>query len=329
MNRDNAMKAIIFPTYGSPDVLQLEEVEKPIPKENEVLIRIHAAAVNPLDWHRMEADPWFVRLSEGFLTPKDPRLGADIAGVIEDVGSEVTEFKPGDAVFGCSKGAFAEYTCFPENLVALKPDQISFEEAASIPIVGYTALQGLRDYGEIQSGQNVLINGASGGVGTAAVQIAKSYGCVVTGVCSAYNLELVESIGADHTIDYKTTDFTRTGDRYDLIYDTIGNRSPFDLKRALKPGGICSVAGFTTLSRLMQIAVVGGLLSKTGNKKIGLMGTARPNKKDLNILKDYLESGKLKAVIDRKYPLAKTTEAIGYLEEGHARGKVIITIQQS
>lgn len=326
--RDNTMKAIIFPKYGSPEVLQLKEIEKPIPKKNEVLIKVHAAAANPLDWHRLEADPWLVRFSDGFFTPKDPRLGADMAGVIEEVGSEVTEFKPGDAVFGCSKGAFAEYTCFPEDLVALKPDHLSFDEAASIPIVGYTALQGLRDYGMIQSGQKVLINGASGGVGTAAVQIAKSYDCEVTGVCSTRNLELVQSIGADHVVDYKTTDFTNTGTQYDLIYDAIGNRSVHDLKGALEPGGICSVAGFTTMSRLLQIAIIGGWVSKTSDKKIGLMGTARPNKNDLNIIKEYLESEKLKAVIDRKYPFEQTAEAIAYLEDGHARGKVIITIQQ-
>lgn len=322
------MKAVVFPKYGSPDVLQVKEVKKPIPKENEVLIKVHAAAANPLDWRRMRADPWFIRFSEGFSRPKDPRLGADMAGVVEAVGSEVTEFKPGDAVFGCSKGTFAEYACFPQDLVVLKPDHLSFEEAASAPIVAFTALQGLRDDGKIQPGQKVLINGASGGVGTAAVQIAKSYGCEVTGVCSTRNLELVRSIGADHVIDYTTEDFTQTGEQYDLIYDAVGNRSVSDFKRALKPGGICSVAGFSTLSRLLQVALLGGLVTMTGSRKIGLMGAAQPNKKDLNIIKEYLETGKLKAVIDRKYPLERTAEAIAYLEEGHARGKVIITIQE-
>lgn len=322
------MKAVIFSKYGSPDVLQLKEVEKPTPKENEVLIKIHAAAVNPLDWRRLKADPWLVRLSDGFFTPKDPRLGADMAGVIEAVGSKVTEFKPGDAVFGCSRGTFAEYTCFAGDLVALKPDHLSFEEAASFPIVAYTALQGLRDYGQIQSGQKVLINGASGGVGTAAVQIAKAYDCEVTGVCSTRNLELVRSIGADHVVDYTKEDFTQNGEQYDLIYDAVGNRSVSDLKRALKPGGVCSVAGFTTMSLLLQVAITGGWVSKTSDKKIGLMGSARPNKKDLEIIRDYMETSKLKPVIDRRYPLEQTAEAITYLEEGHARGKVIISIKE-
>lgn len=323
------MKAVIYQEYGPPEVLKLNDVEKPAPKENEVLIKVHAAALNPLDWHLMRADPWFVRLSEGFLKPKDPRIGADMAGVVEAVGSEVNEFKQGDAVFGCSKGTFAQYTCFPEDLVALKPENVSFEGAASVPIVAYTALQGLRDFGEIRPGQKVLINGASGGVGTTAVQIAKSFDCEVTGVCSYRNLKLVQSIGADHVIDYTKEDFTRTGETYDLIFDTVGNRTAADFKRALKPGGVCSVAGFTTLLNLFNIIVAGVWISKTGDKKIGTMRSAQPNKKDLNIIKEYLENGKLKPVIDRRYTLEETAEAIAYLEEGHARGKVIINVLQS
>jgi NADPH:quinone reductase-like Zn-dependent oxidoreductase len=322
------MKAIIFTQYGSPDVLQLVEVEKPTPNENQVLVKVQAAAANPLDWHRMRADPFLVRLDGGLFKPKNPKLGADLAGIVETVGRNVTEFKPGDAVFGGSGGAFAEYACVHEKYLALKPANVSFAAAASTPVVGFTALQGLRDAGQIQAGQKVLINGASGGIGTFAVQLAKASGAAVTGVCSSRNLELVRSLGADHVIDYTQEDFTRNGRQYDLIYDTVGNRSVTDYKRALTPQGTCVIAGFTTMPRLIEHMLLGPLRSKSGGKKVGMMGTAKPNKADLLVIKELLETGQVVPVIDRTYPLAETAAAIRYLETGRARGKVIITVAE-
>ncbi|TLY12254.1 MAG: NAD(P)-dependent alcohol dehydrogenase [Thaumarchaeota archaeon] len=322
------MKAIVCTQYGSPDILRLKEVEKPAPKDDEVLVTIHAASANPLDWHLMRGSPFLARLGGGLRKPKDPRLGVDIAGRVEAVGNNVTRFLPGNEVFGTVKGGFAEYACAREDRLALKPTNISFEEAAAAPVVAFTALQGLRDKGKIQHGQKVLVNGASGGVGTFAVQIAKSFGTEVTGVCSTRNLDMVRSIGADHVIDYTREDFTKNGQRYDQIYDAVGNRSVSDYKRALRPQGICVIAGFSTLSRLFEHVVLGSLLSTTGNKRIGLMGLAKPNQKDLVFVKELLEAGKVVPVIDRRYPLSETAEAIRYLEGRHARGKVIITVGQ-
>jgi NADPH:quinone reductase-like Zn-dependent oxidoreductase len=323
------MKAIIKTKYGSPDVLQLVEREKPTPKDHQVLVKVIAAAANPLDWHMMRADPFLVRLGDGFLKPKDEKLGADFAGLVEAVGKEVTQFQVGDAVFGeLGAGAFAEYLVVRESLISLKPPNISFEQAAAVPVAAYTALQGLRDTGQIRAGQKVLVNGASGGVGSFAVQIAKSYGTEVTAVCSGRNLELVRSIGADHAIDYTKEDFTKTGQQYDLIYDAIGNRSVFAYQRALKPNGICSIAGFTTLPRLFEHIILGAFISRRGSKKIGLMGMANANQQDLLAISDLLASGKVIPVIDRCYPLAETAEAIRYLETGRAKGKVIINVQQ-
>lgn len=256
--------------------------------------------------------------------PKDTRLGVDVAGQVEAVGSNVTEFQPGDEVFGECMGSFAEYVCAAEKYLVSKPASISFEAAAASPVAGFTALQGLRDKGQIQPGQKVLISGASGGVGTFAVQIAKSFGTEVTGVCSTRNLEMVRSIGADHVIDYTQEDFTKNG-QYDLVYDAVGNRSLSDLRRALSPQGVCVIAGFTSLPRLFEHMVLGPLVSKTGGKKVGSMG-AKPNKRDLVAIKELLEAGKVVPVIDRCYPLGETAEAIRYLEKGHARGKVVITI---
>jgi NADPH:quinone reductase-like Zn-dependent oxidoreductase len=322
------MQAIVRTKYGSPDVLHLQEVEKPAPKDNQVLIKVHAASGNPLDWHLMEGAPFLARFEEGLRKPKHQILGADIAGTVEAVGKDVTQFKPGDEVFGdLTVGGFAEYVCARETLLALKPSNISFEQAAAVPVAGYTALQGLRDKGQIQSGQKVLINGASGGVGTFAVQIAKSFGTEVTGVCSTRNLEMVSAIGADHVIDYTKEDFTRTGQKYDLIFDAVGNRSVSDYKRALTPNGICSIAGFTSLSRLFQHMIWGAWVSRRGSQEIGLMKTAQANQKDLIFLKELLESGKVVPAIDRCYPFSETAEAIRYLEQGHAQGKVIITVE--
>ncbi|MEP7291939.1 MAG: NAD(P)-dependent alcohol dehydrogenase [Chloroflexota bacterium] len=324
------MQAIVYTEYGAPDVLRLEDVAKPTPKDDEVLVRVHAASANPLDWHFMRGAPFLARLEGGLQKPKNPRLGADIAGRVEAVGSGVTRFKPGDEVFGDLSGnglgGFAEYATALENKLALKPPNISFEQAAAVPVAAITALQGLRDMGKIRAGQTVLVNGASGGVGSFAVQIAKSFGTEVTGVCSTRNLELVRSMGADHVIDYTKEDFTKSTQRYDLIFDTVGNLSVGGCRRALNENGICSVAGFTTMGHLFGVMLLGGLVSATGSRKVQQMGTAQPNSKDLSFLSDLLEKGKIIPVIDRSYPLSETAEAIRYLETGRARGKVIVTV---
>ncbi len=323
------MKAIIFPKYGSPDVLQLIEVEKPTPNDNQVLVKVYMASANPLDWHRMRAAPFLVRMSDGMFKPKNPKLGADIAGRVEAVGKNVTEFKPGDDVIGSvGAGGFAEYVCAREQYFVLKPSNISFEAAAAAPVVGFTALQGLRDTGHIRAGQKVLVNGASGGVGTFAVQIAKAYGAEVTGVCSTRNMDMVRSIGADHVIDYTREDFTRNGQTYDLIYDAIGNRSVYAYRRALKPQGICVIAGFTHLSRLFEHIILGGWTSRGGGKQVGLMPIADTVKSDFLYIKELLETGKVVPVIDKCYPLHETADAIRYLETGRARGKVIVSVAQ-
>jgi NADPH:quinone reductase-like Zn-dependent oxidoreductase len=327
------MKAIVYTKYGSPDVLELKEIDKPTPKDDEVLIKIYAAAANPADWHLMRADPFLARLENGLFKPKNTRLGVDVAGCVEAIGKNVTEFQVGDEVFGelplNRLGSFAEYVCVQEAFLVLKPANLSFVQAAAVPLAAFTALQGLRDKGQIKAGQKVLINGASGGVGTFAVQLAKAFGTEVTGVCSTRNLELVRSMGADHVIDYSKGDFTRNGQHYDLIFDAVGNRSVSDLKRALTPRGIASVAGFTSLARLFQAMVVGPLVSRKGGKQVGLMATAKANKKDLLVIKELLETGKVKPVIDRCYSLNQVPEAIRYLETGRARGKVVITVQHN
>jgi NADPH:quinone reductase-like Zn-dependent oxidoreductase len=325
------MKAIVYTEYGSPDVLQFKDVEKPTPKDNEVLVQIHAASANPADWHTMRASPFLARLVNGFFKPKNSRLGADVAGRVEAVGSTVTQFQVGDDVFGCmplnEMSSFAEYVCANENAaLALKPANMTFEQAAAVPLAATTALQGLRDKGQIQSGQKVLINGASGGVGTFAVQIAKSFGAEVTGVCSTRNLDMVRSIGADHVIDYTREDFTNNGQQYDLIYCAVGNRSTTDYMRALNPQGVCVIAGFTNLRLLFEHMILGPFRSKAGGKRVGQMDTAKANQKDLAFLKELLETGKIKSVIDRCYPLAEVPDALRYLEEGHAQGKVVITV---
>jgi NADPH:quinone reductase-like Zn-dependent oxidoreductase len=279
------MKAIVYTEYGSPEVLQLKEVEKPTAKEDEVLVNVRAVSVNPFEWHHLRGTPFPLRLSSGLLKPKHKILGLDIAGRVEAVGSSVQQFQPGDEVFGTSDfGAFAEYVSAREAALMLKPANISFEEAAAAPVVAFSALQGLRDKGQIQPGQKVLINGASGGVGTFAVQIATSFGAQVTGVCSTRNLDMVRSIGADQVIDYTQEDFTQNGQHYDLILDNVGNRSVSDLKHALNPQGVCVIVGFSSLSLLFQHLVLGSLTSMTGSKKIGLLGAAKPNKKDTTFL---------------------------------------------
>jgi NADPH:quinone reductase-like Zn-dependent oxidoreductase len=322
------MKAIVYEEYGSPDVLELKEVEKPTPKDDEVLIKVHAASVNAADLHLLRADPFLVRLSSGILKPKNKILGADIAGRVEAVGSNVKQFKPGDEVFGdisaCGWGGFAEYVCARENALVLKPANITSEESAAVPMAAVTALQGLRDKGQIQPGQKVLINGASGGVGTFAVQIAKSFGAEVTGVCSTGKLDMVRSIGADHVIDYTQEDFTQNGHRYDLILAANGYHSISDYKRVLTPKGTYVMSGGAG-AQLFQAMLQGPWISMTGSQKMGNL-LAKPNNADLAFVKDLLEAGKVVPVIDKRYPLSEVPEALRYLEEGHAMGKVVITI---
>ncbi len=318
------MRAIVHYEYGSPDVLKCEEVPKPFAGDDEVLVRVRAASVNPADWHTLRADPFLIRLmGDGFRKPKNKLLGIDVAGEVEAVGRNVKEFQPGDAVFGASKSAFAEYVCAREDRLVLKPTGTTFEEAAAVPVAAISALQGLRDKGRIQRGQKVLINGASGGVGTFAVQIAKAFEADVTGVCSTRNLDMVRSIGADHVIDYTREDFTKNGARYDLILDAAAYRSISDYRRALSPKGVYVLIG-GSVARLFQVLLLGPWFSMTGSK-MGFM-MARITKEDLVFLKELLEAGKVVPVIDRRYPLSEVADALRYLEEGHARGKVVITV---
>ncbi len=322
------MKAIVYTKYGPPDVLELKEVAKPVPEDHQVLVKVHAASANALDWRRFTMNPILVRLVDGgLLKPKNTSLGADIAGRVEAVGRNVKQFQPRDEVFGVSTGAFAEYACTAENKLALKPANLSFEAAAAVPIAAFTALQGLRDKGQIQPGQKVLINGAGGGVGTFAVQIAKSFGAEVTAVCSTRNLDMARSIGADHVIDYTQEDFTKNGRRYHLIIAANGYHPILDYRRALSPSGIYVVLG-GSMAQIFQGMLLGPLVSRIGSKKMGVM-LAHSNQKDLVFMGELLEAGKVVPVIDRKYPLSEVPEAIRYLEEGHARGKVVITVEHN
>jgi NADPH:quinone reductase-like Zn-dependent oxidoreductase len=306
-------------------VLQLVEVEKPTPKEDEVLIRIQAASVNAYDWHFLTADIFLIRfMGGGLLKPKDIRLGADAAGQVEAVGRNVSQFKPGDDVFGMVRGAFAEYTCARESSLSLKPANASYIQAAALPMAGITALQGLRDEGQVQAGQKVLINGASGGVGTFAVQIAKAFGAEVTAVCSPRNVEQARSMGADHVIDYTQEDFTKQDKRYDLIFAVNGYHPLAAYKRSLTPTGMCIMAGGTP-AQMFESSFLGPMLTEKGGRKMGGV-TARRSQKDLVVLKELVETGKLTSVIDKQYPLGETAEALRYLGTGHARGKVVIVV---
>ena len=323
------MRAIVYTEYGSPDVLQFTEVAKPTPKADEVLIRVLAASVNPLDWHFMRGTPYLVRIMAGLRKPKVTRLGVDVAGQVEAVGENLTQFQPGDEVFGGCKGAFAEYVCASERSLVLKPANVTFEQAAAVNVAAISALQGLRDKGQIQRGQKVLINGAAGGVGTFAVQIAKAFGADVTGVCSTRNVDMVRSIGADQVVDYTQEDFTKSGQRYDLILDMIGNHSFSDLRGALTPKGTLVLVGgpdegrwLGPLPGLLKTVV----LSRCVSQKL-LPFLAHLSKDDLIVMRELLESGKVAPVIDRSYPLSDVPEAIRYLEEGHARGKVVIAME--
>jgi NADPH:quinone reductase-like Zn-dependent oxidoreductase len=331
------MKAIVYHNYGPPDVLKCEEIEKPTVGDDQVLIRVRAASVNPYDWHFMRGTPYFIRIMTGLRKPKDPRLGVDVAGQVEAVGRNVTQFKPGDAVSGMCKGAFAEYACVPESILVKKRDNVTFEQAAAVPIAALTALQGLRDKGKIQPGQKVLINGAAGGVGTFAVQIAKWFGAEVTGVCSTRNVEMVRAIGADRVIDYTHEDFTKSGRHYDIFFDCVGNHSLSACRRVIDPKGTYVGAGgggtnpadfsgarwmIAFLARSITQLVLSLFVSQ---KLVGVLAKGR--REDLTIPNELMEAGKVTPVIDRRYRLSEVPEAIRYLEEGHARGKVVIGVE--
>lgn len=324
------MKAIVNHEYGSPDVLELEDVSMPVVKSDEVLVRVFAAAVNPGDWDIMHGTPYVLRLVTGLRKPRSKVLGLAMAGRVEEVGSNVSEVRVGDEVFGgVGKGGFAEYVCVPEGSLAPKPSGLTFEQAAAVPVAGAAALQALRDVGRVQPGQRVLINGASGGVGTFAVQIAKAFGAEVTGVSSAANVELVRSIGADHTIDYTAEDFTKTGKRYDLILDNVGNRTLSELRRALAPKGMLipnsNKAGGRWVGGYLRRALQALVVSPFVSQKLRPFAS-RDKREDLLVLSELIQSGKVTPVIDATYPLNRIAEALSYLGAGHARGKVVITI---
>jgi NADPH:quinone reductase-like Zn-dependent oxidoreductase len=316
------MKAFIYEKYGPPETLRMVEVDKPAPNADEVLVKVLAISVNAADWHCMRGMPLFSRATLGLLRPKHKILGGDIAGKVEAVGSGVSRFKPGDEVYANlldhGYGGFAEYVSVPVDVMSLKPANLSFEEAAAVPMAAVTALQGLRQHGEIQPAQKVLINGASGGVGTFAVQIAKAFGAEVTGVTSTQNVDLVRSLGADHVLDYTTTDVVGGGRRYDLLLDTVGNRSVPELRGALAEGGKAAVTGFTSVAKLLGVSLRGG--------KDVAMVQAHVTAKDLELLSELIEAGKVRPQIDRRYPFAEIPAAIAYLELGHARAKVVVEV---
>lgn len=323
------MKAIVYDHYGPPDVLQYQEIEKPTPAENQVLIQVHASSVNPYDWHFIRGKPSLMRLVTGLRTPKSRRLGADVAGVVEAAGRNVTTIKPGDAVFGTAAGSFAEYVCALESNLALKPENVTWQQAASVPIAGITALQGLRDKGDVQAGQHVLINGAAGGVGTFAVQLAKSFGARVTAICSTKNVELVRAIGAEEVIDYTREGFTVASQRYDLLFDLVGNNTLSASLRVLRPKGTYIACGgggpdrrtIDLLAGMLQSIVTAPFVSQ---KIPGLF--ANVNTADLTFLANSMRAGKITPVLDRTYALSETATAVRYVEQCHARGKVAISI---
>jgi len=328
-SESETMKAIVYRCYGSSDVLKFEDIEKPTPADNEVLVKVVAAAVNPLDWHFMRGSPYFMRLMSGLGSPKNTGMGVDFAGTVEAVGRGVTRFKPGDEVFGGGSGVFAEYVTVREDrAVVMKPGNVTFEQAASAPIAAITALQALRDKGKIEPGQKVLINGASGGVGTFAVQIAKSFGADVTGVCSTRNVEMVLSIGADHVVDYTKEDYTESGEQYDLIIDMVSNHSLSANRKALEPNGSLVIIGGGKGNWLgpMMGPIKAAMLSPFVDQEFGML-LATMRRDDLATLADLMQAGKVTPVIDRRYRLSEVPAAIRYSEEGHARGKIIIDLQ--
>jgi NADPH:quinone reductase-like Zn-dependent oxidoreductase len=333
---DRCMKAA-YTRYGPPDVVEVNDLDKPVPRENEVLIKVRAASVNPLDWKTMKGGPYIFRLLFGQRKPRIKLLGVDVAGTVEAVGKNVSKFKPGDDVFGTCRGAFAEYACISEarsilkSVLVTKPANVTFEQAASVPIAALTALQGLRDKGKIQPGHKVLINGASGGVGTFAVQIAKSFGANVTGVCSTRNVDMVRSLAADRVIDYTREDFTEDGQRYDLLFDAVGNASLAGCRRVLKPKGILVMVGApndVSMAALLGRLIGAILMSVFVSHKL-VPFIAKANSEDLNILRELMAIGKIVPVIDRRYRLNEALEALRYSERGHARGKVVIMMEES
>jgi len=319
------MKAIVQNEYGSPDVFELKEIDKPVVKDDDVLVRVHAAALHAGDYFAMRGAPYLVRMSAGWPKPKNYVPGYDVAGHVEAAGKNVEQFQPGDEVFGTCKGTCAEYVCARENNFLPKPANLTLEQAAAVPTSALTALRGLRDAGKVQTGQKVLINGASGGVGTFAVQIAKAFGAEVTGVCSTMNVDMVLSIGADHVIDYTQEDFTQSGQRYDLILDQVANHSLSDCRRALTPQGThIPNSGHSGTGYVVKALVLSLFVRQQGRPYIAI-----PNNEDLVVLNELIEAGKVTPVIDRTYPLSETPEAFRYLDEGHARGKVVITVEHN
>lgn len=319
------MKAIVWERYGPPEVLQLRDLSMPSLAEKEVLVKVYAASANALDWRRVRGSPFLVRMIEGLRRPKRPRLGVDVAGRVEALGKGASEFHVGDDVFGLAQGAFAEYVAAEESEIVLKPPSVSYEAAAASGIAAITALQAIRDRGKVRPGLRVLVNGAGGGVGTFAVQVAKAYGAEVTAVSAAGNFAQLRSIGADHLVDYDREDFTRSGQRYDVILDMHPTQPISGYVRALNPAGVCITLGFGGILRLIAVSLRGKIVSWTRGKTITFM-VAKPTKKDLESLRDLLASGKLVPVIDRRYTLAGVPNAIRYLETGHARGKLVITV---
>jgi NADPH:quinone reductase-like Zn-dependent oxidoreductase len=320
------MKAIVYTKYGPPETLQLEDVAKPTPKDDEVLIKVRAVSVNRSDWEGLKGKPLYARIG-GLLKPRHQRLGSDIAGRVEMAGSNIWRFQPGDEVFGDilpRLGGFAEYVCARESALALKPPSMTFEEVAAIPQAAVIALQGIRDRGQVQPGEKVLINGAGGGAGTFAVQLAKMYGAEVTGVDNYGKLDFMRSLGADHVIDYTREDFTKNGKQYDLILDIVAHRSVFAYKRALRPNGSYFLAG-GSVATILQILFLGPWIRRTTGKKIRVLAV-RPNIEDLDFMKELIEAGKVTPVIDRTYPLSEVPEAMGYVGKGHAQGKVVISV---
>jgi NADPH:quinone reductase-like Zn-dependent oxidoreductase len=325
------MKAIIHDSYGGPDVLELRDVEAPVASDGQVLVRVRAASANPLDWHFLRGEPYVMRAQFGLRIPKRTNVGNDVAGVVEAVGKDVSRFKPGDEVFGDVNGSFAEYVAAPEDLLESKPANLTFDQAAAVPLAAVTALQGLRDKGGLRAGQRVLIIGASGGVGTFAVQIAKTFDANVTGVCSTRNVDMVRSLGADHVIDYTKEDFTKRGETYDVIFQLAGTASPLACRRALTPKGTLLLSSGESsgrwigpISRILA-AIVGSPF--VGQKLVPFI--AKRSADDLRVLKGLIEAGKVTPVIDRTYPLREAPEAIRYVEEGHTQGKVVVTVADS
>jgi NADPH:quinone reductase-like Zn-dependent oxidoreductase len=324
------MKAITYDRYGSPDVLRLADVDRPVPGDHDVLVRVRAASLNARDWHLLRGDPYVMRPTFGLRRPRQPVLGTDFAGVVEQVGPQVTRFRPGDEVFGEHPGAFAEHVCAPEGVMAMRPARTTFEESAAVPLAANTALTALRDVARLEPGQHVLVNGASGGVGTFAVQLARSTGAHVTAVCSARNTDLVRSLGAEHVVDYREHDFTRTGTRYDVVYDLVGNRSLTDLRRALAPAGVLLLSGGGTSQGGSMFGPLGlfvrGTLARPFVRHRLEMPGSTPSTARLDVLRGLVESGAVRPVVDRTYALSDAAEAVRYLEAEHARAKVVLTV---